>query len=185
MYWVLGCQCLQAILLSFSINILIFQYFAYIFSLFQYFTKSSIYDICTKFSQFSVFLKFYQYLWSEFSKNTDKSVHTWRHWGSRESDLHTHLPPINTHKFWSVVRLWITLQHFTLITLPPAKGVLLISAIVYWRGWFGKDGHYHIPNNYRAYANRMQAKKIITNLNFVWFSGKGRHTLHKLLNEKS
>ena len=28
-----------------------------------------------KFSQVSVFLKFYQYLWSEFSKNTDKSVY--------------------------------------------------------------------------------------------------------------
>ena len=65
-------QCLQAVLLSFSI---IFQYFACIFSIFQYFTKSSIYYVCTKFPRFSVFLKFYQYLWSEFSKNTDKSVY--------------------------------------------------------------------------------------------------------------
>ena len=38
------------------------------------FTKSSIYDVCNKSSQFSVFFKFYQYLWSEFSKNADKSV---------------------------------------------------------------------------------------------------------------
>ena len=68
-------QCLQAALLSFSINIPIFQYFACIFSIFQYFIKGSIYNVCTKFSQFSVFLKFYQYLWSEFSKNTDKSVY--------------------------------------------------------------------------------------------------------------
>ena len=65
-------QCLQAVLLPFSINNPIFQYFAYIFSIFQYFTKSSIYDVCTEFPQFSVF---YQYLWSEFSKNTDKSVY--------------------------------------------------------------------------------------------------------------
>ena len=70
-------QCLQAALLSFSINLPIFQYFACIFSIFQYFTKSSIHvhDVCTKFSQFSVFVKFYQYLRSEFSKNTDKSVY--------------------------------------------------------------------------------------------------------------
>ena len=66
--------------LSFSINIpIIFQYFACIISTFQYnnifITKDSIYDVCTKFSQFSVFLKFYQYLRSEFSKNTDKSVY--------------------------------------------------------------------------------------------------------------
>ena len=68
-------QCLQAVLLPFSINSPTFQYFAYIFSVFQYFTKSSIYDVCTAFPQFSVFLKFYQYLWSEFSKNTDESVY--------------------------------------------------------------------------------------------------------------
>ena len=68
-------QCLQASLLSFSINIPTFQYFACIFSIFQYFTKASIYDVCAWFSQFPVFLKFYQYLWSEFSKNTDKSVY--------------------------------------------------------------------------------------------------------------
>ena len=49
-------QCLQAVLLSFSINIPIFQYFACIFSIFQYFTKSSIYDICTEFPPvFSIF----------------------------------------------------------------------------------------------------------------------------------
>ena len=69
-------QCLQAALLSFSINIPIFQYFACIFSIFRYFIKGSIYNVCTKFSQFSVlFLKFDQYLWSEFSKNSDKSVY--------------------------------------------------------------------------------------------------------------
>ena len=58
----------------------VFQYKYSHFSVFcmhfQYFTKSSIYyDVCTEFPQFSVFLKFYQYLWSEFSKNTDKSVY--------------------------------------------------------------------------------------------------------------
>ena len=42
---------------------------------FEYFTKSSIYNVCTKFPQFSVFFKFYQYLGSEFSKNTEKSVY--------------------------------------------------------------------------------------------------------------
>ena len=42
---------------------------------FQYFIKGSIYDVWTRFSQFSVFLKFYQYLWSEFSKNTNKFVY--------------------------------------------------------------------------------------------------------------
>ena len=31
---------------------------------------------------------------------------------------------------------------------------------------------------YRVYANRTQAKKIITILTFTRFSGKGRHTLH-------
>ena len=30
----------------------------------------------------------------------------------------------------------------------------------------------------RVYANRTQAKKIITILTFAWFSGKGRYTLH-------
>ena len=31
---------------------------------------------------------------------------------------------------------------------------------------------------YRVYANRTQAKKIIPILNFAQFSGKGCHTLH-------
>ena len=46
--------------------------------LFQYllvFYKSSIYNVCTKSSNFSVFSKFYQYLFSEFSINTGKSVY--------------------------------------------------------------------------------------------------------------
>ena len=30
---------------------------------------------------------------------------------------------------------------------------------------------------YRVYANRTQAKKIITILNFARFSGKGRHAI--------
>ena len=65
-------QCLQAVLLSFSINIPI-TYLICIHLL----RAPYNYDvrICTKFPQFSVFLKFYQYLWSEFSKNTDKSVY--------------------------------------------------------------------------------------------------------------
>ena len=39
-------QCLQAALLSFSINFPIFQYFAYIFSIFQ--RAPCIHDVCTK-----------------------------------------------------------------------------------------------------------------------------------------
>ena len=31
---------------------------------------------------------------------------------------------------------------------------------------------------YRVYANRTQAEKIITILNFAQFSGKGRHALY-------
>ena len=57
-------QCLQAVLLVISINYFpIFQYFA---GFFQYYSKSSI---CAKSSNFSVFSKFYQYMYlcSEFS----------------------------------------------------------------------------------------------------------------------
>ena len=64
----------------------VFQYKSSHFSVFcmhyfQYFTKNSVYDICTKFSRFSVLLlKFYQYLWSEFSKNKILiNPYTWRH----------------------------------------------------------------------------------------------------------
>ena len=67
-YWN-SSQCLQAVLLSFSINISIFQYFACIFSILQ---RAPIYHVCTKYPQFSVFLKVY---WSEFSKNTDKYIY--------------------------------------------------------------------------------------------------------------
>ena len=38
--------------------------------------------------------------------------------------------------------------------------------------------HVLLHVDYRVYANRTQAKKIITILNFVRFFGKGRHTLH-------
>ena len=55
---------------------LIFPFFS-ILHAFSVFYKELhyYYDVCTKFPHFSVFLKFYQYLWSEFSKNTDKSVY--------------------------------------------------------------------------------------------------------------
>ena len=53
-------QCLQPILLIFSINTPNFQYSAWIFSNFQYLTKTSIYNVYTKLPNFSVFSKFYQ-----------------------------------------------------------------------------------------------------------------------------
>ena len=65
-------QCLQAALLSFSIIIPIFQYLCVFFSILQ---RAPYMLYVLKFSQFPVFLKFYQHLWSEFSKNTDKSVY--------------------------------------------------------------------------------------------------------------
>ena len=56
-------QCLQAVLLHFSINLPIFQYFAC-------FIKSSILlYVYTNLPNSSVFSKFYQYVCSEFSKN--------------------------------------------------------------------------------------------------------------------
>ena len=68
-------QYLQVVLLLFSINFPIFQYFACFTSIFQYFTISSIYTIHIKSSNVSVFSEFCQYLCSGFSKNTGKSVY--------------------------------------------------------------------------------------------------------------
>ena len=64
------CQSLQAVLQFFSINFLIFHYFACFFSIFLYFTKRSInYNICTKFLIFLQYFQyyFYQYLCSKLS----------------------------------------------------------------------------------------------------------------------
>ena len=44
----------------------------------------------------------------------------------------------------------------------------------YTRSYYTNTGRIE----YRVYANRMQAKKIITILILVRFSGKGRHILH-------
>ena len=64
-------QCLQTVLLFFSI------YFSVFCMLFQYFSVfyKKLRILCTWSSNFSVFSRFHQYLCSEFSKNTGKSVY--------------------------------------------------------------------------------------------------------------
>ena len=69
-------QCLQAVFLSFSINIPIFSVFCMQFHYFSAFYKELHHYYMTYVSNSPFFSKFYQYLWSVFSKNTDKSVYS-------------------------------------------------------------------------------------------------------------
>ena len=67
-------QCLQAVLLLFSINFPIFQYFASFFSILPD-APYTVLQYVQSLPNFSVFSEFCQYFCSEFSKNTGKSVY--------------------------------------------------------------------------------------------------------------
>ena len=70
-------QCLQAVLLLFSINFPIFQYFASFFSILPD-APYTVLQYVQSLPNFSVFSEFCQYFCSEFSKKILVNPYTWR-----------------------------------------------------------------------------------------------------------